>query len=84
MLSFQYKLAFAGVAVLLVLFGVWYYGHTQFLAGAAATKLELIEQINESEGLKHGEAQKAITAARDAARRVCEQYGLSPEACDEF
>ena len=84
MLSFRYKLAFAGVAVLLVLFGVWYYGHMQFLAGAAATKLELIEQINKSEGMKNEEAKKAIAAARDAARRVCEQYGLSPEACDEF
>lgn len=80
----MYKLIAIGVAASLLLFGVWYYGHTQFVAGAAATKLETIEQINKSEGLKNEEAKKAIAAARDAARRVCEQYKLSPEACDEF
>ena len=80
----MYKLLAVGVAASLGVFCLWYYGHSQYLAGAAATKLELIEQLNESEGLKHEEAQKAIAAARDAARRVCERYKLSPEACDEF
>ena len=80
----MYKLIAIGVAVSLILFGVWYYGNKQYLSCVAATRLEIIEQIQKSEGLKNEEAKKATAAARDAARRVCEQYGLSPEACDEF
>lgn len=78
------KLYIAAIVAAILLAGVWYYGHTRFLAGAAATRLETIDQINKSEGLKNEEARKAIAAARNAARRVCEQYELSPEACDEF
>ena len=80
----MYKLIAIGVAVSLILFGVWYYGNKQYLSGVAATRLETIEQIQKSEGLKNEEAKKATAAARDAARRVCERYKLSPETCDEF
>lgn len=73
-----------GVVATLVIVGILYYGHRQFLAGSAATRAEFIEQFSKSEGMKNDEAKKAIAAASAAARSVCEQYKLSSEACDEF
>lgn len=73
----------AGLLAALLL-GVWYYGHQQFLSGVTVTKMETLNAINKSEGLKNDQAKAARDAARLAAQRVCEQAQLPTDACDEF
>ncbi|MFC7399606.1 hypothetical protein ACFQU1_20545 [Chelatococcus sp. GCM10030263] len=76
----NWRLALAGGLLVALGLAAWTINDRAFDRGHAAALVEIQKQITHSEGLIDEETRRARDAARDAARRVCEQQD-DPGAC---
>jgi hypothetical protein len=76
----NWRLALAGGALVAIGLAAWTINDRAYDRGHAAALVEIQQQISNSEGMIDEETRRARDAARDAARRVCEQQA-DPGAC---
>jgi hypothetical protein len=76
----HWRLALAGGVLAALGLAAWAINDRAYDRGHTAALVEIEKQITDSEGMIDEETRRARDAARDAARRVCEQQA-DPGAC---